>query len=232
MTPTLAEPHAQSVGAWIRNRFIAGIFVVAPIAIVIWVLQLIYHLLNVPSDIVIRFLIEHRWLPHSEWFIEHTSGTIPGAGFFVTLFFVFWVGLTVSHIVGRRLLELVDRVLSFIPVVKTIYQSIQQLLEAVQKFSDKSKSQNFSQVVFVKMVGAGTYCMGFLTSQFVDPNGKRYGTVFVPTPPSPVNGLLFVVSIEDLIPADFISVEQATKMIISMGLVSPSPATPAPPPAG
>ena len=225
MTDSIS-PHRTSFGTWVRDRFLAGIFVVLPIALVVWILQVLYGLLNGPSDTVIRLAVHHHWIPNSQYFLDHTSGTIPGAGLMVTLLVVFLVGLTVSHILGRRLIQMIDRLLGSVPLIKTVYQSIQQLLEAVQQFTDKSKGQVFNQVVFVQMAGEGIHCMGFLTSRFTDPRGEQFATVFVPTPPNPVNGMLFIVPVGKLVYADYISVEQATKMIISMGLVPPVPTKP------
>jgi uncharacterized membrane protein len=205
----------------VRDRFIAGLLVVVPIALVFWLIQLLYNLLNGPADSVIRFLISRHGLPDSQYFIDNTNGTIPGAGIMLTLLVIFSAGITVSHIVGRRFVEMIDRLFTSVPLIKTVYQSMQQVVQAVQQFSDKSKGQQFSQVVFVQMAGDGVYSMGFLTSRFTDPQGVIYATVFVPTPPSPINGLLFIVPVDKLVPADFISVEQATKMVITMGLVSP-----------
>lgn len=214
-------PKSDTVWDWVRDRFIAGLLIVVPVAMVCWLVDVIYTLVNGPADGLIRSMIAHRALPGSEYFVEHHEGTIPGAGFILTLAVVLSVGIVVRNYLGRRLVKVIDHLLTAVPVVNTIYTSLQQVVQAFQQFGDKSNPQKFSQVVLVPMSGVDSYSIGFLTGRFTDPQGKVWGNVFVPTPPNPFNGLLFVAPIEKLVKIDYMTVEQVTKMIISLGLVTP-----------
>jgi uncharacterized membrane protein len=210
---------------WVRDRFVAGLFIVVPVALVFWIVKVLYSTINEPADSVVRGLIEDKLLPGSAYFIQHHHGTIPGAGFLITLLLVLVTGIFVRNYLGRRIVLYLDQLLTAVPIVKTIYTSLQQVVQAFQQFGDKSNPQKFSQVVLVPFSGSDSYSIGFLTGRFRDPAGQEYANVFVPTPPNPFNGLLVVAPIERLVKIDYLTVEQATKMIISLGLVTPKSIT-------
>jgi uncharacterized membrane protein len=206
---------------WFSRRFFTGLFVVLPIALTVWIVQILYGLINGPLDRVIRLLIAHNHVPGAQFFQVNTDGTIPGAGFLLAIVLLVLIGVVVSNFFGRQIINWIDQVLLNLPVVKTIYNALKQAAQAVQDFSGGEDGKpKFSRVCYVPMPGGSGHLIGFVTSDFIKPDGRIYSSVFLPTSPSPLTGFVVIYPAEDIVLAD-LSVEQATKMILSFGLVTP-----------
>ncbi len=218
--PSPTKPVTKSA-EWLRDRFLAGLFVVVPIVLTIWILTLIYNIIKGPADSAIRYLIVKKWIPGSDFFLNYTDGSIPGAGFFLTLTLIFLVGLIVKNYVGRRIVRFIDGVMQALPIVRTVYQAIQQAVHALRELGDEEKQAQFKDVVYVNLPGSRAKVIGFMTGGFTDSEGQKQVCVFVPTSPSPLTGFTFLYPREDVVIAK-LSVEQASKIIISLGLVTPS----------
>ncbi|SDU09967.1 Uncharacterized membrane protein [Verrucomicrobium sp. GAS474] len=219
--PSQKEPRVTLL-AWFRDRFLAGLFTILPLVLTWWLIQFTYNLINGPADRFIRQLVAAHKLPGSDYFLAHHGGTIPGAGFVITILLILLVGILAGHFLGRQFLGGVEALLLRIPVVKGIYQSLRQAVQAVQQFGGDGKEQRFRQVVYVKLSGMGELkLIGFVTGQFIALDGTVQASVFVPHAPSPLSGLLFVIPQDQLIPAPDLTVEQAMKMVLSLGLITP-----------
>lgn len=212
----------SSALAWIRNRFFAGLFVVLPIALTIWILKFLYQGINGPCDHLVRELIARQWLPGSDFFRVHHQGTIPGAGFVLTVLLLILVGVLMGNFMGRTILRWVDHLLDHLPVVRSIYSGIKQAFDAVRNLGSEERESCFSQVVYVPYPGTGGKMIGFVTSRFRKEDGRIWCSVFLPAAPSPLTGLVIYFPEEELVIADM-NVEEATKVILSMGLVIPKP---------
>ena len=206
---------------YVRDRFLAGLFAVLPLVLTYWIISFVYNFVNGPADRLIRQLIHDHLLPGSAYFAEHQGGTIPGAGFMLTLFIILLIGMVTGHFLGRRLLQGIDEVLSHVPVVKVIYQALRQAVQALQQIGGEKGSSQFRQVAYIRLPGSAARIFGFVTGKFVDEQGATLVTVFVPHAPSPLTGLIFVVPEGELELAHGLTVEQATKLVISLGLIAP-----------
>lgn len=204
---------------WLRDKLIVGLFVILPIAITFWILHLLYSWINGPLDKVIQILILHHLIPGSTYFAENHEGTIPGAGFFLTLLLLIIVGLLVENWLGKRLLLFIDSFFQRLPVVRPIYSSIKQAFEAFQKIGGSSSPSSFRQVVYVPYPFGNAKLIAFVTNRIEKSNGEVECYLFLPTAPSPLTGFVIILPEKELIPCD-LSVEQATKLILSFGLVS------------
>ncbi len=211
----------KDFAAWTRDRFFLGLCVAIPIALTVWIVNLLYSLINGPLDQVIRHLISEHHLPASEYFKTHYDGTIPGAGFLLTLLLLVLIGVLTGNYVGKKLLGFIDLLFGRVPVVRPIYNAIKQAVEAVQNLSGDDKNATFNQVVYIPYPGTKTQVLGFVTSRFTRPDGTLWCHVFLPNAPSPLAGFVLIVPESELVLAD-ITVEQATKIILSCGLVTPN----------
>jgi len=207
--------------AWLRDRFLAGLFAILPLILTWWLIQFIYNLINGPADHFIRQLVAAHQVPGSDYFIARQGGTIIGAGFVLTLLLILLIGIVAGHLLGQRLFLGIEALLLRIPVVKGIYQSLRQAVQAVQQFGGEGQEARFRQVVYVTFPGVELRLIGFVTGRFVGGDGKAMATVFVPHAPSPLSGLLFVVPEGSLVLAPDLTVEQAMKMVLSLGLITP-----------
>jgi len=218
-TPEPPRPKKTFI-AWTRDRFLAGLFAVLPLVLTYWLINIVYNFVNGPADRLIRQMIQSRVIPGSDYFIAHQGGTIPGGGFIVTLLLILLIGIVAGHFVGRRVLQAVDDVLLRIPVVKVIYQALRQAVQAVQQIGGDGRNQ-FRQVAYIPLPGTDAKTFGFVTGKFKGENGQTLVTVFMPHAPSPLTGIIFVIPEEKLEISTALTVEQATKIVISLGLITP-----------
>lgn len=194
----------------LKKYFITGLLIWVPLAITAWVLSLIVRTMD-------QSLL---FLPDSIHPEKVLGIYIPGIGAVMTLLVVFLTGLVAANIVGQRLVRFWEGVLARIPVVKSIYYSVKQVSDTL--FSGSGES--FRKVLLVRYPHPQAWSLAFQTNSPVGEvaysvDGDHVG-VFIPTTPSPVNGFFFFVAKKDTIELDM-SVDDALKYIVSMGVVAP-----------
>lgn len=198
------------IGRSIRKYLLAGLLVWLPI----WVTLL-----------VIRFVIDTldstlSLLPNAYQPSQLIGYDIPGVGVVVSLTVVFLTGLLATNFLGKRLVSLGERFLAKIPLVRSIYNAVKQVLETL--FS--SSSQAFRKVLLIEYPRKGLWSIAFQTSvanQEVHYHaGEEMITIFVPTTPNPTSGFLMMVPQRDATELNM-SVDEALKMVISLGVVQP-----------
>jgi uncharacterized membrane protein len=184
------------------NRLLAGIAFAVPLVVTYWVLAFGYRVITGLSE---------PWL-------ETFGLNIPGLGFLITLVFFTALGFMAAHVLGRRLLERGENLLLRVPVVAAIYAGTKQVLQSLQGGAAAGKSK---RVVVVDFFGSGSYVIGFATGHFTEAGTNRaMTTVFVPTAPNPTTGLIIAVPSDRVRDCDM-TMEEATKMLFSGGLVTP-----------
>lgn len=193
-----------------KKYFITGLLIWVPLAITAWVLALIVRTMDQTL-----LLLPETIRP------EHLLGIyIPGIGVITTLLIVFLTGLVTANIIGQRLLRFWEGVLSRIPVVKSVYYGVKQVSDTL--FS--SSGEAFRKALLVQYPREGVWTIAFQTGQ---PGGDvvnhligEYVSVYVPTTPNPTSGFFLMLPRKDAIELDM-SVDEALKYIISMGVVAP-----------
>ena len=184
------------------NRLLAGIAFAVPLVVTYWVLSFGYRVITGLSE---------PWL-------ETFGLNIPGLGFLITLVFFTGLGFMGAHVLGRRLLERGENLLLRVPVVAAIYAGTKQVLQSLQGGVAAGKSK---RVVVVDFLSTGSYLIGFATGHFTEAGtGRAMTTVFVPTAPNPTTGLIIAVPSDRVRDCDM-TMEEATKMLFSGGLVTP-----------
>lgn len=199
-----------------RKYFITGLLVLVPLVITLWVLNLIIGTLDQSL-----LLLPPQWRP------ELLLGfNLPGVGTILTLVIIFITGVVTRNFVGNRLLMLWELLLKRIPVVNSIYSSVKQVSDTL--FS--SSGNAFRKALLVQYPREGVWTIAFQTGV---PGGDvknhlsgDYVSVYVPTTPNPTSGFFLMLKKEDTIELNM-SVDEALKYIVSMGVVAP-PAPSAP----
>jgi uncharacterized membrane protein len=194
----------------LRRWFLAGLLVIAPLTITFMVLSWIVDTLD-------RVL----WVLPGSWHPDKLFGThIPGFGVILALVILLVVGAVVSNFLGRQLLKLWDSLLNRIPVVRSVYSSVKQVSDTL--FSDSGNA--FRKALLVQWPREGIWTIAFQTGT---PGGGveqhlpgEYISVYVPTTPNPTGGYFVMLPKTDCIELDM-SVDEALKYIISMGVVVP-----------
>jgi len=196
----------------IRSDLFAGFLVVVPVGITFWVF---FALVDLADGLI-------RALPAVLQPETHLGFPIPGLGVVVTFVLVFLVGLGMRYYAGRRMFEVLERVLARVPLASSIYHGIKQVMETVAA----NRGEQFRQVVLVEYPRKGLYCLAFVTNQstFMTVEGvseeEAMVSIFLPTTPNPTSGFYLLVPHSELRKVD-ITVEEAFKLIMSAGIVTP-----------
>lgn len=194
--------------AALRKYLMAGVAVSAPILITVLVVNWLVDL----SDRALNLL-------PPRFHAEALFGThIPGLGVILALAALILIGALTTNFIGKRLMLWFDALLAQVPVVRSIYGAVKQLMEAVVGKGGKA----FRQVVLVPFPQAGQWTIGFVTGETPLPvpgNGPKVA-VFVATTPNPTSGWLLFVDRKDLIELDM-SVEEGMKVVVSGGMINP-----------
>jgi uncharacterized membrane protein len=202
MTPARRRPGFFFFGA-VKKYFITGLLIWIPLVITIWVLKLILEVLD-QSQLLIPAQLR-----------------VPGMGVLITLLIVLGTGVFATNFFGARLIEIWHKVLHRIPVVGSIYPSVKQISDTL--FS--STGQAFRKALLVQWPRPGMWTIAFLTGtpgrEVLDQLGSECISVYVPTTPNPTGGYFVIVPRRDVIELDM-TVDQALKYVISMGVVSPA----------
>jgi uncharacterized membrane protein len=194
----------------LKKYFITGLLIWVPLAITVWVLAAIVNtmdqtLLLLPNQVRPERLIGFY---------------IPGIGVILTLLVVLVTGLVTANLVGQRLLRFWEAILARIPVVKSIYYSVKQVSDTL--FS--SSGEAFRKALLVQYPRQGSWTIAFLTGQpaaaVADHLPGECVSVYVPTTPNPTSGFFLMMPKTDVIELEM-SVDEALKYIISMGVVAP-----------
>ena len=196
----------SSILARIRNYFIAGIVVLIPIGITIY---LTIVLISVSSKILPKEINPNHYLPYN----------IPGLEIIISVILITLIGWLSLSFIGRRLLDLFNNILKRIPILRTIYSALGQMTETFTN-TDKEKKN----VVLVEYPRKGSWAVGFATKEnsgeISDKTKRNLINVFVPTTPNPTSGFLLMFPKEDVIYLD-LTFEEASKFIVSAGTSNP-----------
>ncbi len=189
----------------LRTIIVAGLLVWVPLGATIFVLKLLIDLFgNLDSRMS-----------------DQLGFTIPGIGILLALLVLLGTGLIAANYFGKRFVEFWESLLERIPLVRNIYSAVKRFAEII--LSDSS--QSFSRVLLIEYPRKGLYSLSFQTSQNLGEIQEKIGDdvvcVFVPTTPNPTSGLILMVPEQDVIVLDM-NVEDALKMVISLGVVVPN----------
>jgi len=186
----------------IRNYFIAGIVVLIPIGITVY---LTIFIISISSKILPKEINPNHYLPYS----------VPGLEIIISLILITLIGWLSLSFLGKKLLDLFNNILKKIPILRTIYSAIGQMTQTFTK-NDSSKKN----VVLIEYPRKGSWAVGFATKdntgEIKSKINKNLVNVFVPTTPNPTSGFLLMFPKEEVIYLDM-TFEEASKFIVSAG---------------
>ena len=213
------RPRVKTLGFFGRLRayFLAGVLVTTPLAVTI---ALATWLIDFVDSRVVP-LIPAQYNPDSylKEYLGYEIG-LPGLGLIVLIIFITLVGALTAGFLGRIVLRFYENMLNRMPVIRSVYGATKQILETVLKH----QSSAFRQPVLVEYPRRGMWAVAFITGrtegEVQDLIADDLINVFLPTTPNPTSGFLLFVPKEDLIILKM-TVEEAIKMVISAGIVTP-----------
>ncbi|MFO8163909.1 MAG: DUF502 domain-containing protein [Desulfatiglandales bacterium] len=200
----------------LKNYFLTGLLVLLPIYITV---KIILFLIK-GMDAILRY-IPPKYLPET-----YLQFYIPGLGLILVVIIILVVGLLTRNFIGGKIVRFGENIVNRIPFVRSLYTGVKQLMEAF--FIQKNDA--FKRVGLLEYPRRGIYVLGFITGEskgeVQSKTGKNMINVFVPTSPNPTSGFYILIPEDDLIILDM-SVEDAFKLIISGGMLSPHEKIPA-----
>lgn len=196
--------------ARLRNYFLTGLLVAGPAAITLYVGWLIVGFIdNQVSALIPTTYNPKTYLPE-----------VPGIGVAILVLFLIFVGWATASVVGRMAIGAGERLLNRLPIVRSVYGAVKQIMETVLT----TNSNAFRQVVLLEYPRRGVWSIGFVsgatTGEVQNVTARRHINVFVPTTPNPTSGFLLFVPEDDLLVLNM-TIEEGVKMVVSGGLVTP-----------
>ena len=214
--PSESMPQNKTFFGNIRRWFLAGILISAPVFLTIYLTWIAIDLIDtqvvnlLPRELVVFIT---NWVPG--------FGIVPGYGIIIGFVSITFIGALTTGFFGRWIVQLGERIMNSMPVVRTIYGSSKQILETVVA----SQSEAFREAVILEYPRKGTYVIGFVTGvakgEIKDKMKREIVNVFVPTTPNPTSGFLLLCPKDDLMYLDM-AVEDAIKLVVSAGIVTPN----------
>ncbi len=196
----------------IKRYFITGLLIWVPLVITAWVLSVIINALDQSLHLLPEVLHPRNLFGFA----------IPGVGALLTLGMILLTGLLATNFIGQKLVSWWDKLLSRIPVVNSVYKAVKQVSDTL--FAPNGNA--FRKALLIQYPRQGTWTIAFLTGK---PGGDiknhltgDYVSVYVPTTPNPTSGFFLMLPSSDAIELDM-TVDEALKYIISMGVVAPPP---------
>ena len=197
----------RSIFARIRNYFIAGVVVLIPIGITVY---LTIFLVSISSKILPKEINPNNYLPYD----------IPGVEIVTAVLLITLIGWLSLSFLGKKLLNLFNNILKKIPILRTIYSAIVQMTETFTKTGEGKKN-----VVLVEYPRKGSWAVGFATKEnsgeITRKTNKKLINVFIPTTPNPTSGFLLMFPKEEVVYLD-LTFEEASKFIVSAGTSNPN----------
>ena len=210
----MSDHHKSSAMTRLRNYFLTGFIVTAPLAITAYLAWSFIGWV----DSWVKPYIPARYSPDT-----YLPFAVPGFGLIVAIFLITMIGFLTANFVGRTIVGLGEDILDRMPLVRSIYRGLKQIFETVLS----NKADMFQKVAIIEYPRRGTWSIVFISSEKsnevterLEPEVSNTVAVFMPSTPNPTTGYLLYVPRDDVIELSM-TVEEAAKLVISAGLVAP-----------
>jgi uncharacterized membrane protein len=203
-----------SIATRIRNNFLAGIIICAPIAITLWLTWSVVRW----ADSWVKPYLPARYDPDN-----YLNFAVPGSGLLIGLIIISMIGFLGKNLIGQSIVQFSESLVRRVPLVRVIYKSVKQIFETVLK----ERSNSFKKVGLIEYPSPGLWSMVFIATDAKGEIASKFNamghdmvSVFLPPTPVPTAGFLIFVPREKIVMLDM-SPEDAAKLLISGGLVTP-----------
>jgi uncharacterized membrane protein len=220
MTEKKPQAFRMSLGARLRAYFLAGVLITAPVSLTIYLAWLFITFV----DERVFGLLPPQYNPET-----YFRFSIPGIGLLLALIGLTLIGALTAGILGRAVNLLLESILNRLPVIRSLYSAIKQIMETVLA----NKSAAFRECVLIEYPRKGIWTLGFITGttkgEVQEKTAEKVINVFVPTTPNPTSGFLLFVPEQDIIRLKM-PIEDGLKLVVSGGIVTPPSGVTALPP--
>ncbi len=192
----------RSIGGHFRGKIISGLLILLPLGATYLIVKFVFDVIDPPLVQLIDGITDRH---------------VPGVGIVSFIVVLYLVGIVGSYVIGRRLISFGHSMANLIPIVRPIYRTAKQTVDAL---GPSSIEKHYSRVVLLDFPRIGIKSIGFATSTFKAPNGDPLVAVYIPTTPIPTSGYLALVR-EDEVTSTNLTVDEAMKIVISGGVLTP-----------
>ena len=212
------DENPDSPFSIIRKRIITGLFLLIPVSLTLWIIIYALNILTGWSVGLIGIIPYFQRFQSELWFDLITRAL----SIILLLSILFCIGQFAKYAIGRRMFAYMENLMIQLPMFKSIYLTIKQILDAIRS----TKSGMFRQVVMIEYPRKGIYTLAFLTNynnnrwEIGEKSGRELVSVFLPTTPNPTGGFLLFIPKEDCIFLDM-NVTVGMRLVISGGVISP-----------
>jgi len=200
----------------LRNAFIAGLVLLAPLGVTVFVVNLLREKIGAPLSAPLRVFL----FRHVDTLPSYLNTLLEFFAIIVVVVLITLLGFLSNYFLGKMIVRVAERIIHAVPFINTVYKTVQQIVDT---FSKQQKAV-FQEVVLIEYPRKGVYVVGFLTSrakgEIQEKTHSELLNVFVPTTPNPTSGFLLMVP-EDEITFMEMSVGEGMKLIVSGGAVTP-----------
>ncbi|MFP3943536.1 MAG: DUF502 domain-containing protein [Alphaproteobacteria bacterium] len=215
---TNVTPPKKTGGSHFQRYLILGVLTVIPLLITVWVIDVLLDVLAAfgrPVIVLLAKALKDTAPLISDILLDTAFQSV--AAIILVILALYGLGLVSSQFLGRKLIQLVNAIMTRIPLVEKIYGSVSRMLEAFQK-----RPEDVQRVVLIEFPSPEMKAVGLVTKTLKEKGtGRELAAVFVPTTPNPTNGYLEVVPVERLVSLDW-TVDDAISFVISGGAVGPN----------
>lgn len=184
-----------------------GLLSILPITATYWIIVNLFQFFSRPGAAIVEFI-----------FTDKVPQYIPQiTGFILTILFIYFIGLFVSNVLGKRIYAWLEDILSRIPVVNSVYRTIKQITTSLSG----PDRQAFKKVVFIEYPRRGIWTLTMVTGESTNATGDKFYHIFVPTTPNPTSGYMLYVPQKDAYETNM-TIEEGLKIIISGGMLAPN----------
>ena len=190
-----------------KQNILAGLAAIIPVALTLVIVHWLFKFFASPMAPLVGKWVKDERIPS---FIPELIG------FLMTIIIIYFLGVAVRNILGRRLWSLLEEFIHRIPIVNSIYKTFSQIASTISA----PQAQAFQKVVFIEYPRKGLWTVAMVTGSSLSANGELFYHLFVPTTPNPTSGFMIIIAQQDAIETR-LSVEDGLRMVISGGVVAP-----------
>jgi len=199
-----------------RKNIVTGLMSIIPLAITYWIIENLFIFFSKPGKFLIDQLYKISLFDNFTFIIKFYDILAYLTGFGLTLLFLYFLGLIVSNVIGKKAYSFFENLLNKIPIVNKVYSTIKQITNTFSK----PNNQAFQKVVLLEYPRKDLWTLAMVTGECKNKNKIDCYKLFVPTTPNPTSGYLIITEKTNVYESD-ISVEEGLSIIISGGMVSP-----------
>ena len=189
---------------------------IIPISITAWIIKKLFLFFSGPGNLLLNFIFTEDLISNFLFLSKFYEYLKHIFGFILTIFFLYALGIIVKNVIGKRIYNFFEQLLSNIPIINKIYNTTKSIINTISN----SKGQSFTKVVLIEYPKKDLWTLAMVTGDCKDKKNNEYYNLFVPTTPNPTSGYMIIIKKTNAIETN-ISVDEGLSIIISGGMVGP-----------